>query len=231
MPRLGDIEGALHLMDFLDFVFGATCPGCRRGGRQVCQDCRKKISLTHSQNPIEYAGGVMVAHAYQTEIRQIILAFKYRNQRAGLNFLADAIVERIAVETRRGLSRIDCVTWAPTTVRRKNERGHDHAELIAKRVARKMRLKCVDTLTRVSSRPQTGLSREERLIGPKFVAHESCARHLLLIDDVVTTGATLNSASQALYAAGAGLVSCVAIASTVLWQSSTGSCAPEKARR
>ncbi|MFM7820854.1 MAG: hypothetical protein ACKPAF_08500, partial [Actinomycetota bacterium] len=92
MPRLGDIEGALHFMDFLDFVFGATCPRCRRGGRQVCQDCRKKISLTHSQNPIEIAGGVMVAHAYKTEIRQIILAFKYRNQRAGLNFLADAIV-------------------------------------------------------------------------------------------------------------------------------------------
>ncbi|MBM3805226.1 MAG: ComF family protein [Actinobacteria bacterium] len=225
MRRLGNIERAL------DFLFGAACPGCHRGGRQVCRDCREKILQTQIQNPIEYAGGVMVAHAYQTEIRQIILAFKYRNQRAGLNFLADAIVERIAREMRRGLPQIDCVTWAPTTSRRKGERGHDHAELIAKRVAGNLRSRCVGTLTRVSSRPQTGLSREERLIGPKFVARKTHARHLLLIDDVVTTGATLNSASHALYEAGAGLVSCVAIASTLLWQSSTGSCALAKARK
>ena len=135
------------------------------------------------------------------------------------------------VEQSRSLKKIDIVTWAPTTQSRVTERGYDHAELIARYIAKKLRVRCLKLLTRSSDQPQTGKSRESRLIGPIFLARKLNAEHVLVFDDVVTTGATLNSASLALYQAGAGLVSCVAIASTVLWRSSTESCALAKARK
>ena len=179
----------------------------------------------------EYHGTVLVAFEYNSMIRKMILNFKYRNQRSSLRFFGDALVQRVRVEQSRTLQKIDLVTWAPTTTKRRVERGFDHAELIAKYVAKRLSVPCRKVLVRLSDRPQTGKSRDARLVGPTFLARSLDTQHLLLIDDVVTTGATLNSASHALYQAGAGLVTCMAVASTVLWQSSTESYAPEKARK
>lgn len=217
--------------DLLGIVFGATCPSCGRIAGQVCRDCLIRIEQASQQNLIAYHDDVIVSYMYSAEIRKIILAFKYRNMRSSLRFLGDAVADRILLERKRGLTKIDVVTWAPTTDKRKTARGHDHAELIAKYFARKIDVQCIKLLTRSSDQPQTGKSREERLVGPIFAAHKLRSEHVLVFDDVITTGATLNSATHALYQAGAGLVSRVAIASTVLWQSSTGSCALAKAKK
>ena len=225
----------LRVENFLGYLIGATCPACGRLGASICNSCTKKITDAYlvnldSKQP-EYHGAVLVAFEYNSVIRKMILNFKYRNQRSSLRFIGDALVKRIRVEQERTLKSIDLVTWAPTTSRRIVERGYDHAELIAKYVAKQLSVPSRKVLFRVSNRPQTGKSRDARLIGPTFLAQKLDSEHLILIDDVVTTGATLNSASHALYQAGAGLVTCVAVASTVLWQSSTESYALEKARK
>lgn len=214
----------------LGLIFGSTCPACGCPAKNICGRCLFVVKNCESSN-VEYHGEVIVAFAYSSVIRKIILGFKYRNQRSSLRFLGDSIVDRLEVEKSRGLDKIDIVTWAPTTHKRKLERGHDHAELIARHVAKKLSVSCQKCLTRVSDRPQTGKSREARLVGPVFSARKLNGEYVLLIDDVVTTGATLNSASRALYQAGAGLVTCVAVASTVLWQSSIGSYARARARK
>ena len=231
MPKKYSVDFSSRAGELLGVVFGATCPGCGRIAGQVCRDCLARIGHMCKQNSIEYHGDVIVSYMYSAEIRKIILAFKYRNMRSSLRFLGDAVADRILLERERSLAKIDVVTWAPTTDKRKTERGHDHAELIAKYFARKIDVQCIKLLIRSSDQPQTGKSREERLLGPIFAAHKMRSEHVLVFDDVVTTGATLNSATHALYQAGAGLVSCVAIASTVLWQSSTGSCALAKAKK
>jgi predicted amidophosphoribosyltransferase len=202
------------LSDFFSFIFGSTCPACGCLASQVCSQCLKSIRLNESVSKqiVEYHD-------------------KYRNQRSSLRFLGDALVDRLVVEKSRSLCRIDLITWAPTTDLRKIERGHDHAELIARYVAKQLQISCRKVLTRLSDHPQTGKSRDARLVGPVFTAEKLNAEHVLIIDDVVTTGATLNSASHALYQAGAGLVTCMAVASTVLWQSSIGSYALAKARK
>ena len=234
MIKLRDALG-LRVENFLGYLIGATCPACGRLGASICNSCTKKITnscfVNLDNKQPEYHGAVLVAFEYNSVIRKLILNFKYRNQRSSLRFLGDALVRRVKVEQSRILQKIDFVTWAPTTTKRRVERGFDHAELIAKYVAKQLSVPCRKVLVRLSDRPQTGKSRNARLVGPTFRARNFDAEHVLLIDDVVTTGATLNSASHALYQAGAGLVTCMAVASTVLWQSSTESYAPEKARK
>ena len=234
MIKLIDALG-VRVENFFGYLVGATCPACGRLGESICNSCTKKITDAYlvnldSKQP-EYHGAVLVAFEYNSVIRKMILNFKYRNQRSSLRFIGDALVQRLRVEQSRTLRRLDLVTWAPTTTKRRVERGFDHAELIAKYVAKQLSVPCRKVLIRLSDRPQTGKSRNVRLVGPTFRARNFDAEHVLLIDDVVTTGATLNSASHALYQAGAGLVTCMAVASTVLGQSSTESYALEKARK
>ena len=234
MIKLRDALG-LRVENFLGYLIGATCPACGRLGVSICNSCTEKITnscfVNLDNKQPEYHGAVLVAFEYNSVIRKLILNFKYRNQRSSLRFLGDALVLRVKVEQSRTLQKINFVTWAPTTTKRRVERGFDHAELIAKYVAKQLSVPCRKVLIRLSDSPQTGKSRNMRLVGPTFRARNFEDEHILLIDDVVTTGATLNSASHALYQAGAGLVTCMAVASTVLWQSSTESYAPEKARK
>jgi predicted amidophosphoribosyltransferase len=92
----------------------------------------------------------------------------------------------------------------------------DHAELIARHVGVLLELPIKRLLRRVSTVSQTGLDRDERLISPEFVARPLRRhRNVLIIDDVVTTGATFRAATQALVAVGAISVVCVAPSRTV----------------
>ena len=126
--------------------------------------------------------------------------------------LADIVVDSITWHD----FNIDVVTWAPTTVSHQHERGMDHAELIARHVGVLLALPVKRLLRRVNAISQTGLDRDERLVTPEFVARPlRRQRNVLVIDDVVTTGATFRAATQALVSVGALLVICVAPSRTV----------------
>ena len=145
--------------------------------------------------------------------RRLLLALKYGNAKPVVAALAGAMARR----ARR--FDVDVVTWAPTSTARRRDRGYDQAEVLARAVAWRLGVPCRRLLTRVGedARPQTGRTREERLDGPRFAARGSRhvrARTVLVVDDVVTTGATLRAAEAALKAAGAGAVHAVAAAAT-----------------
>ncbi len=107
------------------------------------------------------------------------------------------------------------VTWAPTTPRHRRARGFDHAELLARAVGRQARLPTRALLTRLPGPPQTGARRAERRAGPRFRARPDVAGlGVLLVDDVVTTGATLTAAAGALRRGGARGIVGVAAART-----------------
>ena len=219
------------LNEHVSLIIGATCPGCGCVSGKVCKNCQAELTELKAKQAVEFHGDVMVSFFYGGKIRDLILAFKYRNQRSSIHYLSDAVAERVQLERTRSLQKIDLVTWSPTTRKRKSARGYDQSELIARNIAKQLHLPCRKLLTRVSGDPQTGRSQATRLIGPTFLCKKLCAEHVLVFDDVITTGATLERASHALYQAGAGLVSCVAIASTVLWRSSIESCAQVKGRK
>jgi predicted amidophosphoribosyltransferase len=116
----------------------------------------------------------------------------------------------------------DVVTWAPTSVERRRERGFDQAELLARRIAREVGLPSPALLRRAHGPPQTGRHAAERHLGPCFTVVAPRSRlgaipaSVLLVDDVVTTGATLTSAARALRQAGVTTVVGLAAARTPL---------------
>lgn len=145
-----------------------------------------------------------------------MLGFKYRNRRQLGGHLAGLLVNRLIAAGVGSETRIDVVTWAPTSSRRRRQRGFDQAELVARRVAAQLGLPCRRLVERHGDDvTQTGLGRADRLRGPRFrVRPDVAGRRILLIDDVVTTGATLGSAAAALRGAGAADVVQAAVAAT-----------------
>jgi predicted amidophosphoribosyltransferase len=144
--------------------------------------------------------------------RELVLGLKYGRKRANARVLAEIVVEAVGWD---GFT-CDVVTWAPTTSRHQQDRGMDHAELIARHVGVLLVLPTKRLLRRVNTVSQTGLDRDERLISPEFVARPlGRHRNVLVIDDVVTTGATFRAATRALVEVGALSVVCVAPSRTV----------------
>jgi predicted amidophosphoribosyltransferase len=146
--------------------------------------------------------------------RNVVLGLKYRNRRQVAGHLAGLVVNAIVANgDHRG---IDVVTWAPTSDARRRARGFDQGELVARRVARQLGVPCRRLLVRSGpAAPQTGRTRVERLHGPEFAARPGLeGRRVIVVDDVVTTGATLRAAAVALRHAGVVEPRLYAVAST-----------------
>jgi predicted amidophosphoribosyltransferase len=147
--------------------------------------------------------------AYDGAARTLVTRLKYRNDRATLAWLAGGMAA--LAEPPADL----VVTWAPTSRRRRRQRGFDQAELLAGALARRWGAPCRRLLDRSPGPPQTGLSLADRRRGPCFVATpDMVPSRVLVVDDVVTTGSTLTAASWALRAAGASWVGALTAART-----------------
>jgi predicted amidophosphoribosyltransferase len=109
----------------------------------------------------------------------------------------------------------DIVTWVPTTPGRARGRGFDQAELLAEVVAARAGAPCRRLLMRAPGAPQTGRTRADRLGGPRVLSvGEVGERSVLLVDDVITSGATMAAAAQVLRGAGAREIHGIAAAAT-----------------
>ncbi len=146
--------------------------------------------------------------------RELVARLKYRNGRSVLGWLAAAMAALVPHDAGEP---VDVVTWAPTTDRRVARRGFDQAELLARGVATSLGLPCQRLLRRRPGPAQTGQDASSRRAGPSFTASaDARGRAVLVVDDVVTTGATLAAAARALYRVGATDVSGLAAARTPL---------------
>jgi competence protein ComFC len=165
-------------------------------------------SNTGEMIPIQILG----IEPHEGHTRELVLGLKYGKKRVNARVLAEIVVHAIVCEDLT----CDVVTWAPTTAKHQQERGMDHAELIARHVGVLLALRTKRLLRRVNTVSQTGLDRDERLISPEFVARPlGRHRNVLIIDDVVTTGATFRAAMAAIVEVGAQSVVCVAPSRTV----------------
>ena len=140
----------------------------------------------------------------------LIAAVKQRGEVGILRSLSPAMAMLLPAD----LGGRCCVTWAPTTDRRRRERGFDQAEVIARVVARTIDQRSVRLLRRMPGPHQTGRDRSERLHGVRFEPSGRIEGPVVVIDDVITTGATLSAASDTLRMMGADAVHGLALART-----------------
>lgn len=192
-------------------MFQIRCAGCDAPGAAVCTTCRFALL---GPRPRPGAHGVHAAVPFTGRARRVVLGLKYRNRRQVARHLAGLVVNAVVVNGDH--REVDLVTWAPTSSARRRSRGFDQGELVARHVARQLGVPCRRLLVRSGpAATQTGRSRVERLNGPEFIARPSLdGRRVIVVDDVVTTGATMRAAAAALRHAGADEPRLYAIAAT-----------------
>jgi ComF family protein len=160
----------------------------------VCKNDQRKTKVKH----------LWAYSEYQESIKKLIRKLKF--ERAGQQ--AAQIVANLIDSAIPYLPPETIVTFVPTASIRRRQRGYDQAELIAKAFARRRQLICLPLLRRLDQTRQVGTKGDERR---KQLAKAFGAKNInlikgatvLLIDDVLTTGATMEFASLALKANGA----------------------------
>jgi ComF family protein len=180
-----------------------TPPLCGRCGRPVdvplsqCADC-PPLPIDIARAPFLYEG----------PMARTIRALKFGGWRALAHPLASAMA-------RMGRLESECVTWVPLSRKRRAARGYDQAEVLARELARHLRLPVLGLLRRIRETPsqasQSGQERRRALRGA-FIADGPVPRRVMLVDDVLTTGATASSCAIALRNAGAARVGLVTAA-------------------
>lgn len=218
-------------------LFPARCPGCRRILQEedccFCADCEKLLPRTAPRGgelavpgrPGRYVSAYAAPFFYEGIVRKGFTAFKFRDKPGYAPAFADpmALCWKRAVETSEHGEELrpDLVTWIPVSRERKRERGFDQSELLAKRVAMLLEVPAVALLEKTgNNRPQSSLdsyARAANVIG-MYVTREDApditGKTVLLIDDILTTGATVREASFVLDGLRPGRIFCLFAAKT-----------------
>lgn len=194
-------------------LLAKECPICERPGPAPCAACVGAFGTVPVLAAPDGVDDCRALVAYAGVGRDLVAALKFRNRRSVVEWLA----EQLAAEVVDCLA--DVITWAPTSPPRRRRRGFDQAELLARRTARVAAVPFATCLVRLPGPSQTGRSLADRRTGPRFDAHRGICgavrgRTVALVDDVVTSGATLSRAAEVLHHAGAASVVGVVVART-----------------
>ena len=205
----------------LDLLYPPKCAFCRKlvtDGRMLCPDCERALPVPEKEKQSKKISGLAVCLSplyYTGDVRQSLHRYKFQGAAAYYRIYAELMA---ACVREHGLTA-DLVTWVPLSRRRLRRRGYDQARLLAEEVAGRLALPCEQTLEKIRNNPaQSGTSgaeeRQKNVLGVYRAVTSFAGEHVLLVDDIVTTGATLSEAAKELLNAGAEQVSGLTLART-----------------
>ncbi len=214
--RLRDLaDSALRLL------FPSRCVLCGREGDLICESCRQSFPLRLDPDAIPRLSGIRAARAvwpYEGSVREIVRRYKYN----GLRSLAPVLASEMAHILHEWSPSIDLIVHVPVHPARLRERGYDQSELLARELSRTGGIAAIPALVRlretaVQARAMSAAQRADNVRGAFNVPDSARIRraNVLLIDDVLTTGATLKEAARALRRAGARNVYALTLAHEV----------------
>jgi len=203
-----------------DFLVPRRCPFCGAllsRGETMCRRCADTLPYTEGRSVRTGPFGRCAAPLwYEGAVRDAILAYKFKGKMGGLDCFGQ-LMARCAAEEFGG--EFDAITWVPVSRRRQGKRRYDQSRLLAASLCVDWHTQPVSTLRKtVDNPPQSGLTdaaaRRANVLGvyecpdPSAVA----GRRWLLVDDIVTSGATLSECVRVLKEAGAADVVCLTLA-------------------
>lgn len=210
-----------HLWDIL---FPPKCVFCRRvlteGEVEICTVCRGRILLPDIK-PRTAKGAFYDAAIsslwYEDEVREALHRFKFSGRQNYARPLARIMAHTAAEKLTQ---RPDVITWVPTNRMNMRRRGYNHAELLARELAGFMEMPCVDMLKKNRrTAPMFNLKPDQRRANVLGAFELSCradeieGKHVLLTDDILTTGSTASECARVLKMNGAKRVTVIAAAS------------------
>lgn len=185
-------------------VFGVwCCPVCHapQTGGVCCQACVPASSLASHI--------AIMPYAEQSRIADILHAIKYQYAEDAFSVI-DAIVKSFFLDHANALPQVDIIVPVPLHRRRYAERGFNQAEEIARRLGANIGIPSQTVVSRGRyTEQQAKLSRDERQknMTDAFIASAALSgKRVLLVDDVYTTGSTMQSCAKALLDAGADVI-------------------------
>jgi len=215
---------------FLDFIYPPFCLLCdaRLDTDQhlICEPCWKSFAGFRSGIKLErynlatygrvYFKNVYIVYTYTEKSLELIHLFKYYNKMSLARRIGRDMTRMVTALNLE--SFIDVIIPIPLHGIRRRERGYNQSTLLAREISRKTSIPMYDNIVKriINNPSQTGLSYTERVSNVKGIfsiqrGGELQGKRVLLIDDVVTTGLTINECSKVLIGAGADEVIAAAV--------------------
>lgn len=199
-------------------LFPQTCLSCQKPGLALCERCTGLLPQAQNLSPNTYAVFAYEHPLVRKAIRDLKYARKSELAHILIKYASASIVEHLS-DIVQGIGVVTCVCVpVPTSSARVRERGFNQSAYIAHAWARALPNTEYDACLKkqINTKPQAKLSRSARL---QNIKHTMCCtkdlhpeRIYLVIDDVITTGATCAEAVRALKARGARKVYSIALA-------------------
>ena len=207
----------------LDLLFPPKCPYCQKlldePRAPVCPRCQASLPWLEGragERKIDLADGCYSPLAYGEMVREAIHRYKFHRVRALGRPFAALMARCLADRLPDGA---DLICWAPLSRERFRERGFNQAELMAREMGRLLSIPAGPALEKVrDTRPQSELEEESARRANARGAYallpgaDLTGKRVVLVDDVVTSGATLSECAALLRRAGAERVFCLTLA-------------------
>lgn len=205
----------------LNLLFPPKCVLCKkllsREETDLCRHCREHAPVFSKEKiKFSFIAGWTAVWYYKDNVRQSLLRYKFARYRSYVPCYSRLLAMKL--QTSR-FENFDVLTWVPVSRLRRMKRGFDQVELLAKATAQQLGIEAVPCLKKIRhTPPQSGLrtaaQRRANVLGAYMVTDPEIVQNkrILLLDDIITTGATVSECARMLLLAGAKDVRCAAMA-------------------